>query len=69
MCGTLEYMSPEVLNCSRASTAVDTWGLGVIAYLLVSGGVSPFMAPSNDSTHPTQLPRLIKLRHQISLIG
>ena len=46
MCGTLEYMSPEVLNCSRASTAVDTWGLGVIAYLLVSGGVSPFWAPS-----------------------
>merc|ERR1711874_858001 len=41
MVGTLEFMSPEVLNCSEASTAADMWGLGVIAYLLVSGGVSP----------------------------
>lgn len=47
MCGTLEYISPEVLNCSSASTAADIWGLGVIAYLLVSGGVSPFFASSN----------------------
>lgn len=46
MCGTLEYMSPEVLNCSGASPAADIWGLGVIAYLLVSGGVSPFWATS-----------------------
>ena len=46
MCGTLEYMSPEVLNCTRASGAADMWGLGVIAYLLVSGGVSPFFANS-----------------------
>ena len=42
MCGTLEYMSPEVMNCCHASTASDMWGLGVISYLLVSGGVSPF---------------------------
>ena len=47
MCGSLEYISPEVLNCSSASTAADIWGLGVIAYLLVSGGVSPFFASSN----------------------
>jgi len=42
MCGTLEYMSPEVMSCTRASSASDMWGLGVITYLLVSGGVSPF---------------------------
>ena len=42
----MEYMSPEVLNCTRASGASDMWGLGVIAYLLVSGGVSPFFANS-----------------------
>ena len=46
MCGTLEYMSPEVMDCKHASRASDMWGVGVIAYLLVSGGVSPFMAPS-----------------------
>ena len=42
MCGTLEYMSPEVMDCKFASPASDMWGVGSIAYLLVSGGVSPF---------------------------
>jgi len=42
MCGTLEYMSPEVMDCKFASAASDMWGVGAIAYLLVSGGVSPF---------------------------
>ena len=62
MCGTLEFMSPEVMNCTEASRAsgerlecilmtltfqsLDMWGIGVIAYLLVSGGVSPFWAGS-----------------------
>ena len=64
MCGTLEFMSPEVMNCTEASSAsgeiwrlecilmtltfksLDMWGIGVIAYLLVSGGVSPFWAGS-----------------------
>ena len=46
MVGTLEFISPEVLNCSEATTAADMWGLGVIAYLLVSGGVSPFFDTS-----------------------
>lgn len=44
MCGTLEYMSPEVMDCKFASPASDMWGVGSIAFLLVSGGVSPFWA-------------------------
>ena len=46
MVGTLEFISPEVLDCTEASTQADIWGLGVIAYLLVSGGVSPFFDTS-----------------------
>ena len=30
------------MDCKTASPACDLWGVGVIAYLLVSGGVSPF---------------------------
>lgn len=42
MCGTLEFMSPEVMRCSHASPASDMWSLGVILYMMVSGGLSPF---------------------------
>ena len=42
MCGTLEFMAPEVMDCKFASTASDMWGVGSIAYLLLSGGKSPF---------------------------
>jgi len=50
MCGTLEYMSPEVMNCQFASFASDMWGVGAITYLLVSGGVSPFWTRSRYRT-------------------
>ena len=42
MTGTLEYMSPEVLNCQDASYPADMWGIGCITYQLLSGGMSPF---------------------------
>ena len=50
MCGTIEYMSPEVMNCTEATPASDCWGIGVIAYQLLSGGVSPFFAVNRFHT-------------------
>jgi len=35
-------MAPEMLECSFASSATECWGVGVIAYMLVTGGKSPF---------------------------
>ena len=42
--GTMEYLAPEALNCEEVSPATDLWSLGVIVYMLVSGGVSPFFS-------------------------
>ncbi len=42
MCGSLEFLSPEMLECTYASKATDCWGVGVIAFMLVTGGRSPF---------------------------
>ena len=47
---TIEYMSPEVMNCSEASPASDVWGIGVITYQLLSGGISPFFAVNRFRT-------------------
>ena len=40
----MEYLAPEALNCEEVSPATDLWSLGVIVYMLVSGGVSPFFS-------------------------
>lgn len=50
MCGTLEFMSPEVMRCSHATFASDLWAIGVILYMLVSGGLSPFWAGNEYRT-------------------
>ena len=67
MCGTLEYMSPEVMDCKHASRASDMWGVGVIAYLLVSGGVSPFWGGNRYRTMAKVLSKfLLSHFHAIS---
>ncbi len=50
MYGTIEYMSPEVMDCTYASAASDCWGIGVITYQLLSGGLSPFFAVNRFRT-------------------
>ena len=40
--GTIEFMSPEVMNCKTASTSADMWSVGVVTYMLLTGGKSPF---------------------------
>jgi len=47
LCGTIEYISPEVMRCNHASKASDLWSIGVIFYMMVTGGLSPFWA-GND---------------------
>ena len=44
VCGTLEFISPEVLKCEYATFASDMWSVGVLFYMLISGGLSPFWA-------------------------
>ena len=47
MVGTVEFMSPEVIGSSYAVPASDMWSLGVMLFMMVSGGLSPFWA-GND---------------------
>ena len=45
--GTLGYAAPEVLRRIPYTNAVDIWGLGIIAYILLTG-MSPFEDDSDD---------------------
>jgi len=42
-CGTPGYVAPEVLLCETYDKAVDMWGIGIIAYVLLAG-YPPFYA-------------------------
>ena len=37
VCGTLEFMAPEVLSQSGHSTSVDWWSLGILTYQMLFG--------------------------------
>jgi len=49
MCGTLDYLSPEMLSNETHSYEVDLWSLGVLAYELIAGQ-PPFQADTLDET-------------------
>ena len=49
MCGTPEFVSPEVVSYDYISPGTDMWSVGVVTYILLSG-FSPFMGESDTDT-------------------
>ena len=48
--GTVEFMSPEVVAGDYAQPESDLWSLGVMLFMMVSGGLSPFWAGTDHKT-------------------
>jgi serine/threonine protein kinase len=48
VCGTCEYMAPEVIKNIPYNDSIDIWSLGVLLYELVHGN-SPFCSENYDS--------------------
>ncbi|XP_062453732.1 death-associated protein kinase 2-like isoform X3 [Rhea pennata] len=49
LCGTPQYIAPEVINYEPLSSAADMWSIGVITYVLLSG-LSPFQGETDAET-------------------
>ena len=50
MVGTVEFMSPEVVGGHFAQLESDLWSLGVMLFMMLSGGLSPFWAGNDYKT-------------------
>ena len=54
-CGTLLFMAPEVIMNRPYDSLVDIWSIGIIMYILESGGSHPLYKPSMRSSHFIEL--------------
>ncbi|ELT93961.1 hypothetical protein CAPTEDRAFT_101014, partial [Capitella teleta] len=45
ICGTLQYIAPEVLSPKPYGHAADWWSLGILGYTLLVGNVAAFSSP------------------------
>eukprot|EP00727_Mastigamoeba_balamuthi_P002503 m51a1_g1225 putative aurora kinase a (328) ;mRNA; f:512704-514080 len=50
ICGTLDYLPPEMIEGKDHDAAVDIWGLGILTYEFLVGR-PPFEAPDQKSTY------------------
>ncbi|XP_049286584.1 aurora kinase C [Anopheles funestus] len=50
LCGTLDYLSPEMVQGQPHTKTVDLWSLGVLAYELLCGK-APFLANTYEETY------------------
>jgi aurora kinase, other len=49
VCGTTDYMCPEIVKKAAYNTAYDVWSIGVLAFELVYGS-APFTGHNDDMT-------------------
>lgn len=47
LCGTLDYLPPEMVEGREHTSYVDNWSLGVLTYEFLTGG-PPFEAPGHQ---------------------
>ncbi|XP_058823190.1 aurora kinase C-like [Topomyia yanbarensis] len=60
LCGTLDYLSPEMVQGQPHTKNVDLWSLGVLAYELLVGR-APFHALEYDATYT----KIMKVRYEM----
>ena len=58
LCGTPEFVAPEVVNYEPVGTDADIWAIGVITYVLLSG-LSPFLGDNDQVRESNRLTKIV----------
>lgn len=64
MCGTPEYIAPEVIVSKGHNWAADYWGLGCLLYELITGCRTPFFEPGENIDDLTLFRRIVKAEYR-----
>lgn len=59
ICGTVEYMAPEIIKRQQYDKAIDIWSLGILLYELIHKH-SPFNSNDNSHGNPSEIMSKIK---------
>lgn len=65
LCGTMDYLSPELIKSREYDNKVDVWALGVLTYELLVG-TPPFLEDSKEMTYKRIKRRDLKFPDHIS---
>lgn len=66
LCGTIDYLSPELIKSREYDEKVDVWALGVLTYELLVGA-PPFEESSKELTYKRILKREIRFPQHVPI--
>ncbi|KAI0242070.1 hypothetical protein L0F63_003588 [Massospora cicadina] len=66
ICGTTEYMAPEILAEQSYDASVDWWSLGVLIYDMLTGSVTPFRGNNRKRVMDIIMKTKLRLPHYLT---